>query len=134
MLRSLVLRVTVLALLLLMQGPAMLVQEVAWVRMLVTYSHDRGLARGVVETFDGAHPCPMCAKAAKLRQEERKSDPSGQIPASLKRLLWMDMVASSHSLQIRPSSKDWSPSGFVTPRLTEGRGANAPVPPPPEVV
>ena len=127
-------RIVVPALLLLMQGPAMLVQELAWVRMLVTYSQDRGLARGVVETFDGEHPCPMCAKAAKLRQEEQKKDSSGQIPPSLKRLAWMEMVTSSHLVLLRPGCRDWMPSGFAVPLMVEGRGLKALVPPPPERV
>ena len=54
-----------------MQGPAMLVQEVAWAKMLVTYTQERGLKRGVIETFDGKHPCDLCNKAAEMRQQEQ---------------------------------------------------------------
>jgi hypothetical protein len=65
-----------IALILLMQGPAMLVQEVAWVKMLVSYTQERGLKRGVIETFDGKHPCKLCKKAAEIRQQEQPQDPA----------------------------------------------------------
>lgn len=46
--------------------------------MLVSYTRQGGLVRGVVETFDGKHPCKMCAKAAELRKNEGKGDPMNQ--------------------------------------------------------
>ena len=68
-------RLCAVSLILLMQGPAMLMQEMAWASMLATYTRDRGLTRGVMETFDGRHPCKMCEKAADLRKQEGKESP-----------------------------------------------------------
>ncbi len=67
-------RIAVLLLLLLLQGPAMLMQEIAWIGMLVRYSNENGVVQGVVETFDGRHPCPLCCKAEGLRQETRQRE------------------------------------------------------------
>ena len=50
-----------------------LLQSVAWVEMLVTYSHDAGMAEALAETFDGRHPCCLCKAIAKARQSEKKS-------------------------------------------------------------
>lgn len=77
-----------------MQGPAMLVQEVAWAKMLVTYTQERGLKRGVIETFDGKHPCDLCNKAAEMRQQEQPQNPSEkQLPTKGPRLAWAEMIA-----------------------------------------
>lgn len=86
-------RLLALLLLLLMQGPAMLVQEVAWAQMLVSYTQERGLKRGVVETFDGNHPCELCAKASELREDERRDDPLER-PSNRNRFQfsWAEMV------------------------------------------
>lgn len=126
-------RLLAVCLLLLMQGPALLVQELAWARMLVRYSQERGLARGVVETFDGEHPCPMCLKAAKMRHEERKQDPAGQLPDLLKRLAWMDATFPKWSQLPCPISTDGFVLAFVPPLVPDGISPQAPVLPPPKV-
>lgn len=50
-------------------------QLVAWSQMLRDYTAEKGLARGLKETFDGAHPCPMCSEIAKVRQQEDRKTP-----------------------------------------------------------
>jgi len=47
-------------------------QSVAWSAMLVRYSHESGIASAVEKTFDGQHPCALCAKIAKARSEGKK--------------------------------------------------------------
>lgn len=40
------------------------IQSAAWAGMLVSYSLEKGsVAQAVSETFDGAHPCPLCKLA-----------------------------------------------------------------------
>lgn len=128
-------RVLAIVLILLMQGPAMLVQEVAWVKMLVNYTQERGLARGVVETFDGNHPCELCAKASEIRKDERRDDPAERQSGGVRfRLSWAEMVPSAllfvpgvPELEIVGLGPQWIVRGH-------GRGAEAPAPPPPERV
>ena len=127
-------RLCAVSLILLMQGPAMLVQEVAWAGMLVTYTRQNGLARGVTETFDGRHPCRLCAKAEDLRKSEGKGDPqnSQQEKKSL-RFIWGEMVAANRLVVPGDSGRDCLEKTTVaaTPR-TPGRGKDSPVLPPPE--
>jgi hypothetical protein len=49
-------------------------QSVAWVGMLITYSHSASVATAVSETFDGDHPCPLCKAIHKAEQSGRKQD------------------------------------------------------------
>jgi hypothetical protein len=128
-------RLCAVSLILLMQGPALLVQEVAWAKMLVSYSQQRGLVRGVVETFDGKHPCKMCAKAAELRKSEGKGDPMNQ-PREKKpiRFTWGEMVNANHLVvPDNPGIDCLTPLAAATPG-TPGRGKDSPVAPPPKEV
>jgi hypothetical protein len=128
-------RLTAILLVLLMQGPAMLVQEVAWVGMLVTYTQERGLKRGVIETFDGRHPCNLCKKAEQLRQQEQPSNPDEKQapPAPRPRLAWAEMVATEWlKMPVIAGSDIAVPSIAFTAR-DSGKGPDGPVPPPPEM-
>jgi hypothetical protein len=122
-----------IALVLLMQGPAMLVQEVAWVKMLVSYTQERGLKRGVMETFDGEHPCGLCKKAAELRQQEQPRDPAEkQMPAQRQRFAWAEMVASELLKMPVIAGHDVSARMTACTARDSGKGADAPDSPPPE--
>ena len=116
-----------------MQGPAMLVQEVAWVKMLISYTQERGLARGVIETFDGNHPCGLCAKAEEIRKRQHSGDPAEQQPSSPRvRLVWTDMVSFE---RIRLPGFSGPETAVLTAewKVTwQGRGAESPESPPPE--
>ena len=124
-----------IVLILLMQGPAMMVQEVAWAKMLVSYTRERGLKRGVIETFDGDHPCKLCKKAAEIRKQEQPEDPAEKQtpPAQRLRFAWAEMIAGD-PLKMPPAmSRD-----IVLPLIAclardSGRGADAPLSPPPEL-
>jgi hypothetical protein len=123
-----------IALILLMQGPAMLVQEVAWVKMLVSYTQERGLKRGVMETFDGNHPCGLCKKAAEIRQQEQPQDPAEkQMPAQRQRLAWAEMVASDLLKMPVIAGYDISMPMIACRARDSGKGADAPASPPPEL-
>lgn len=131
--RPILLKLTALALILLIQGPAMLVQEVAWVKMLVTYTQERGLKRGVIDTFDGKHPCALCHKAAELRQQEQPQDPAEkQMPTQRPRLAWAEMIAADRlKLPVITGHDIFMPAIETMPR-DSGIGAVAPEAPPPE--
>lgn len=85
-----------ICLILLMQGPAMLVQEVAWVNMLISYTQERGLKRGVIETFDGEHPCGLCKKADSIRQQDDGESRKPALPPEVRaNFAWMPMMIPS---------------------------------------
>ena len=101
-----------------------LLQSVAWVSMLVRYSHQDGLKVAVVKTFDGRHPCSLC----KVVEQERNAE-----------------SRSSDSLTTVPTQYDWIFSQAVDvyspgPRLVRsvtgvdeflvGCSARPPTPPP----
>jgi len=116
-----------IALVLAMQGPAMLVQEVAWVKMLISYTQERGLAEGVIRTFDGNHPCGLCAKAAEIRKQQHSGDPAEQQPSSLRfRLVWTEMVSFERIRLPKfsgPETAVLTADWIVT---WQGRGADSP--------
>jgi hypothetical protein len=93
---------TAIFLSLLMQGPAVLVQEAAWVNMLVSYTLERGFQRGVIETFDGGHPCELCKAAESMRQQDDGDAPQPSAPHENRQpLVWNPMMLP--------------PKGFTTP-------------------
>lgn len=64
--------VVVLALLASVGGHWMLLQSVAWTRMIVERSREASLVEAVETTFDGEHPCAMCKRIAERKQEEKQ--------------------------------------------------------------
>ncbi len=116
-----------------MQGPAMLVQEVAWVNMLVTYTQERGLKRGVIETFDGEHPCEMCKTAEKMRQQsDDPQEPSAPMQTR-PNLAWGTMMIPAGIIQAPVPKFTDIPmvvADWLQPRT--GRGVDGPEPPPPK--
>jgi hypothetical protein len=49
-------------------------QSVAWLGMIVSYSRDGSLSEAVNKTFDGRHPCRVCQVIKTLRSEEKQSE------------------------------------------------------------
>ncbi len=48
-------------------------QSVAWAGMLVSYTVQEGsLLTGMSQTFDDAHPCPLCCAIKKGKNSEKK--------------------------------------------------------------
>ena len=60
----------------------MILQSVAWTRMLAENLHKSSIEQAIVCTFDGKHPCCLCKRIAKEKQSEKKSD----LQLELKRL------------------------------------------------
>jgi len=54
-------------------------QSVAWVGMIVSYSHDASLAEAVSRTFDGKHPCCLCEMIQKGRADEKQQEPKQNV-------------------------------------------------------
>lgn len=49
-------------------------QSVAWVSMIVSYSHEASFSEAVSKTFDGKHPCCMCKAIQKARAEQKQKE------------------------------------------------------------
>jgi len=62
-------------------GHWMLLQSVAWTRMIVEYSRRATLETALEETFDGRHPCSMCRLIEAARQASQP--PHAQIRTSV---------------------------------------------------
>jgi hypothetical protein len=59
-----------------------LLQSVAWVSMVVTYSQDAPITEALAKTFDGQHPCKLCKGIAAGKKSEQKAE----FPAWIKQL------------------------------------------------
>jgi hypothetical protein len=66
--------VVVLALCLSIGAHWVVLQSVAWGRMVVQYSQRVPLAEAVAQTFDGNHPCNLCKDISAARHSGKKSD------------------------------------------------------------
>jgi hypothetical protein len=53
--------------------PTVLLQSVAWVSMIVSFSQSAPLREAVAKTFDGAHPCKICKLVTQAKKSENKS-------------------------------------------------------------
>ena len=63
-------------------GPYALVQSYAWISMIIQYSKDDGLAKGVKDTFSGERPCHLCKKIDSVKKDESKQPLSKDIDLS----------------------------------------------------
>ena len=121
-------RLLALLLVLLMQGPAMFVQEMAWGKMLINYTQERGLARGLVETFDGKHPCELCDAAADLRKKpDTPTKPVAKRPGHC----WAQMTMVAKCQLPQPTTRQLLPDLPRADIFSKGIGAFAPALPPP---
>jgi len=49
-------------------------QTVAWTTMLANNLCTQSVSEAVSNTFDGAHPCPLCKAIAAAKKSQKKSD------------------------------------------------------------
>ncbi len=103
-------------------------QTVAWSGMILNYSRVHGLQKGVEETFDGKHPCPMCKKVTEGVHNESAQPDKQQQQASK-----TDKKPATCTAQTAPSTPRGIPTRPVLPRDLIGfsaRSETPPVPPP----
>jgi hypothetical protein len=74
MFRRLMKLVVVLTLTLSLGAHWMLLQSVAWVGMVVTYSHGTTITGALSKTFDGQHLCKLCKFVRQGKATEKKQD------------------------------------------------------------
>jgi hypothetical protein len=61
-----------IALFAMLNGHWLVLQSVAWTRMLVKFSEQDSLATALFKTFDGKHPCRMCLQIRQGRQQRER--------------------------------------------------------------
>ncbi len=96
-------------------------QSVAWMSMLVSYSTESSFGEAVVKTFDGKHPCQLCVAVDEGKQSEREQ----QLVKSLDKTDWL--IVRTLVVLVRPASTPTPiANGFPPPAL----GSAPPLPPP----
>lgn len=53
-------------------GHWLVLQSVAWARMIVEFSQRDPLGTAIAKTFDGRHPCALCLQVRQGQAEERE--------------------------------------------------------------
>jgi hypothetical protein len=73
-------------------------QSAAWVGMAVAYSVEKGsVVEGLSDTFDGAHPCPLCKAVEKGVESEQQPKDGQPSPSKTKELkLTLALVSIPH--------------------------------------
>ncbi len=61
-----------LALIVAVSGPWAVLQSVAWIGMVISYSQDATIPEAISMTFDGEHPCKMCKVVKEGRKAEKE--------------------------------------------------------------
>jgi hypothetical protein len=68
----------IVALLAAMGGQWAVLQSVAWVGMVASYSQNTPLKEALTKTFDGKHPCCLCKAIAATKKSEKKNEFTSQ--------------------------------------------------------
>jgi hypothetical protein len=101
----------------------MLLQSVAWIGMVVTYSQDAPFTQALSETFDGRHPCQFCKMVQRGKAQEKKQET--QKPATK-----LDQfLTAKQSVFLFPPKLEWLASTVLPPSLSR---CDSPPTPPPE--
>jgi hypothetical protein len=83
-----------------------LLQSVAWMTMMVSYSQNATLKEALEKTFDGQHPCPLCKEVAAGKKSEKKAE----LQFEAKKLTFLDwsesfIFAHRNFPLLRPSNR-----------------------------
>lgn len=101
-----------------------LIQSIAWLNMLVTFSTQEGIQQAVVKTFDGKHPCKLCKFVDEGKQAEKES----QTKDSVKKLDATILVTSEIRIYQYPFQR--APNAVFLFQLR----SYPPLSPPPDLV
>jgi hypothetical protein len=105
-----------------------MLQMVAWGRMIVEYSAERGLAQGIEDTFDGEHGCSMCKK---IWEEHNKQKRDQQNLTQLEKLVKVFPATEAVALSKRWSSPEQSHLAYALPQQMSAQWSSGPEAPPP---
>src|SRR3989454_9501446 len=99
----------------------MVLQSVAWIGMIVTYSQNAPLKEALVKTFDGQHPCKLCKAVQEGKKSEKKQPPE-------KPMNKLDLFCPSPSAALKAPAAPPLFTSFTG--ATSALGAAPPTPPP----
>jgi hypothetical protein len=108
------------------------IQMFAWGKMIVAYSAEKGLTKGVKATFDGDHPCEICSSIAKAKKDESKS-PELPWKAELKKLELKNLFPVEYLAAKKPRSGDFTPPDHLEPDAGLPLFRKSPDTPPPRL-
>ena len=97
-------------------------QSVAWVGMVVNYSHNATLGEAFSKTFDGEHPCKLCkfVQAGKASEKKQNAEtPKKEVDKSL---------PAARAFVLYPPGLQ--PLTFSAPHPADSRVEPPPIPPP----
>jgi len=99
----------------------LLLQSVAWVGMIVSYSQSAPLTEAISMTFDGEHPCKLCIAVKEGKKAEKKQ-------SLVKFEVKLDFLCAEAACFLPPSL----PFTLLSPDSTfaSARGETPPGPPP----
>ncbi len=101
-----------------------LVQGIAWAEMFIDFASEGSVIEAVEKTFDGQHPCPLCAKVKEGNHDSK--DP--QTPQEGDAVKELDAVLVSHAVLIPPAGETMSFAPLCAMLITRNE---MPEPPPP---
>lgn len=103
----------------------MLLQMTAWTGMLIVRSQDAPIKEAVESTFDGEHPCQLCAAISHAQQEEQKREQERPL---IKAQDYKFLLSSQCVLPAAVCSGEMA--WLESTSLVEARGMAPPTPPP----
>jgi hypothetical protein len=108
-----------------------MLQVVAWGKMIIEYSADRGLAQGIEDTFDGKHGCCMCKK---IREEHGKKQQQENSLRQTEQLIKIYAPNNWSVVFTGQQPKTGSEVYFASPHLLRAQWGVSPEAPPPRRV
>ena len=110
-------------------GHWLVLQSVAWTRMIVSFSQRDSFGTAIVKTFDGKHPCTLCLKISAGRQQEEQQRKETLL---IKTEKMMDVMVAIRRALVSPPSVDVGDAIPFAPHLHAGFLEPPPTPPPRE--
>lgn len=114
-------------------GPTTLMQVYAWIGMIVTYSQQEGLAKGVKDTFSGERPCHLCKKIDSVKKNESKQPLSKDIDLSAFAKLRTECLAQEIIRLKPPRHVEYKQPMILGSTTWMSNWHESPVSPPPEL-
>src|SRR3954469_13853667 len=96
-------------------------QTAAWIGMVADFAHSNSLGVALEKTFDGAHPCGLCAAVKKGQAEEQKEE-------AVKTVLKTEAVLATMAVAPAPRMARWNFPPVAS--LMTARTLAPPTPPP----
>lgn len=107
-------------------------QMLAWGKMIVDYSSEKGVVAGVSDTFNGEHPCELCESIAKAKKNDTENPKSPSKAEGRSFELKIFPPATLADLT-EPSYDLYQPDPFLSPKDVKLRFLPRPETPPPRL-